>query len=477
MILPISLPTLLGTTNLWGHAQEDREAIRNAHDLSLFTQARNASAHPLPVAHRHRFFVAPLDILVTAANGRKRFHLIEMNGTGLGGLTNLPLTAIQAILDSLAEIPGMLPGPNPLVLIGVSGKEANDKPRANRLLYEKVLYAEAISQGFTRKGVMAEVLSPDLFPSSSQPGRPTIVLGYMKDFYPHLQRDGDRLTLRGRPVDAVVNDRFFLNILQYLKKPIRLDQMLVANRSFAAGADKGIAISLLNEFMETHGAQFPSVAAHTPFARAESREALLGVVRQWLREKRQPVLIKPRGTGLGHGIEFFLDPDEPVASIEAKIQNAISRTEEFYGIAGGAFPFSLFPFIDTCTIQNPAHRFDGHKYELRIVVYREGDSLFAAPSIMKVSCERFERESVSRQMLINNITSGAEQTATAGIHYMLPLCHEETLELLGIQPEQLMELCRFATAYVASVLARLDSIPAAASSTEEMALLLSKGQR
>ena len=33
-----------------------------------------------------------------------RFHLLEMNGTGIGGLTNLPEASIEAVLTSFSEM-------------------------------------------------------------------------------------------------------------------------------------------------------------------------------------------------------------------------------------------------------------------------------------------------------------------------------------------------------------------------------------
>jgi hypothetical protein len=457
VIFPISLPTLLGTSTLLGHPQESRESIREAQDLSLYEELREVSAYLLPASHRHKFYVAPLDILVTEAQGKKRFHPIEINGTGIGGLTNLPMPSIQAILDSFAEIPAALQNLAPLILIGISGKESRHKPRMNRLLYEKLLYAEALSGGFSRAGSQAEVLSLDTF--VKQMGsvgwkirKPTIVLGYMKDFYSYIRVEERRLFLHAIPVDAVINDRFFANISQYLHRDIDLSKIFVANRCFSAGSDKGIAISILNDFMLKHTEQFPSVAPYTRVVRAENREVLFENIVRWLREYKKPLLIKPQGTGLGHGIEFFLDIEETESGILKKIDNAIQNTEELYGLSGGAFPFSLFEFIDTCTIQEKTHAFFGHKYEVRIVTYREKNKLYAIPSIVKMSCQRYDEHHTSRQMLINNITSGAEETASSGIRYMLPLCRRDTLELLGIPMEQLVELCQFATSYIGSVL-------------------------
>lgn len=68
------------------------------------------SSYPLRSASQDDLFcVAPLDILVTEEHGPKRFHLIELNGTGIGGLTNLSSNAVSAVLESLYQMAQRLP--------------------------------------------------------------------------------------------------------------------------------------------------------------------------------------------------------------------------------------------------------------------------------------------------------------------------------------------------------------------------------
>jgi len=176
---------------------------------------------------------------------------------------------------------------------------------------------------------------------------------------------------------------------------------------------------------------------------------------RWLRLGLRPV-IKPHGTGIGHGIEFFLDRNEPEASVIRRIDESLRTTEEYYAAVGGAFPYTVCEFIDSDVIQEDGHRLDGHKYELRVVVYRDGLSLKACPTIAKVASTRFDAGNANRDNLINNITNSAVTTKTDGTEFMLPLCCEETLQVLGISTEELEELCRVATQYVRHA---IDEIP------------------
>src|SRR5262245_32244309 len=98
----VSLETLIGAAPLLGHKLEDRSGIRDAQDAALIQKLQAVSSVRLRDASQQDLFcVAPLDVLVTGGYGRKQFHLIEINGTGIGGLTNLPGSAVSGVLDGL----------------------------------------------------------------------------------------------------------------------------------------------------------------------------------------------------------------------------------------------------------------------------------------------------------------------------------------------------------------------------------------
>jgi hypothetical protein len=126
-------------------------------------------------------------------------------------------------------------------------------------------------------------------------------------------------------------------------------------------------------------------------------------------------------------------------------------------VKGGAFPYTICEYIDACTVPDPSHPLFGHKYELRVVVYRDGNSLRACPSIVKIARQRFDASCVQRSMLINNITPSSDETMLPGYHFTLPLCRRDTLERLGISEKQMAAVCRFCTAYVEYVLDHIDA--------------------
>jgi hypothetical protein len=459
--LTMSLETVIAASPMLGHLLEDRSGIRNRQEPELVDLFREAGTIELSNSEQqHLFLVAPLDLLVVEVDGRKQFHITETNGTGIGGLTNLPLDVVATVLDGLTEMAMRLPEPNALVLVAISGMESNKNPRHNHLVHEKMLYAEALKRGFEKRGHQAKVLTMAQLendPKAIYTDQPTIVLGYIKELLNSLgmNRDG-RLHLFGRPVDGAVNDRFCLNVLSRFGHQVDMTRFATMNRCFVAGADKGKAYELLNEFAaQNKNDHFP---ARIKFSRASNRPALIAAVLNWMREGRKAV-IKAQGTGLGHGIEFFLDPEEAVDSIIEKIDHSIKVTEAYYGAIGGAFPYTICEFIDTCTVPRNGHPLFGHKYEIRVIVYRDGTTLRALPGITKISSQGYDADKSDRLSLINNITTSAEAKKRQGTDFMLPLCNAETLEILGITNEQMKEICAFCSSFVRYILDQVQATP------------------
>jgi len=457
----VSMETLIGAAPFLGHRLEDRGSIRDAQDWSMVRKLQALTSRRLrSLSQRHLFSVAPLDVLVTCEHGNKQFHIIEINGTGIGGLTNMTGDAVSSVLEAFSDMAQALTEPAPLVLVASSGKECEQAPRLNKLVHEKVLYAEALKRGFDYAGRRAEVFAmPALVQDASSfpSDRPAIVLGYMKEFLDHLQLDGaGRLRLFGRPVSAAVNDRFCLNVMHHFGHRVDLRQLWTMNRGFLAGADKGVAYRLLDDYLRrSPSAHFPD---GVPCERVFKRDALIATIMSWIRRGKKAV-IKPQGTGLGHGIEFFLDASEGEETVIERVDRSLKTTEEYYRIRGGALPYTVCEYLDTCTIKRPEHPLNGHKYELRIVVYRDGGFLRPFPSIVKIASEAYDAAKPSHLALINNITTSAQAKKTAGAEFMLPLANRETLELLGLSWDELVDLCRGATGYLRHVLDKVEDEP------------------
>jgi hypothetical protein len=287
--------------------------------------------------------------------------------------------------------------------------------------------------------------------------QPVVVLGYMKEFLKFLRADDEgKLSLFERQVHAAVNDRFCLNLLHRFDQQIDLEAFQTMNRCFLAGGDKGITYALLNDYLDT----YPQQGMPTPirFERVWDRDALIAAVRSELRQGRKTV-VKPQGTGHGDGIEFFVSATEDAQSIVSRLDRSIRLTEDLYGLPGGAFPYTVCEFVDSLSIQREQHPLFGHKYELRVAVYRDGMKLNAFPSIIKISSEKYDKEAPTYLSLINNITASSHAKNKAGVEFMLPLANRQTWELLGLATEDVVSLCAALTGFTRYLLDQVQDQP------------------
>ena len=151
------------------------------------------------------------------------------------------------------------------------------------------------------------------------------------------------------------------------------------------------------------------------------------------------------------GLSFFWRRGSREESIVAKVDASLAFVADRYDFQGGGLPYTICDYLDTARVPDESHSLYGHKFELRVVVYRDGEWLRAFPSIAKVCCRRYDGGAVDRSMLINNVTASSTATRQAGREYVLPLANERTLSMLGIEEAVLMELCQYCVGYVSHV--------------------------
>jgi hypothetical protein len=145
------------------------------------------------------------------------------------------------------------------------------------------------------------------------------------------------------------------------------------------------------------------------------------------------------------------------------VDAAIAAVTLKYDMACGGLPFTVCEFLDTAIVRQPGtvcHVLSGHKFELRVVVYRQGMELLAYPSIAKVAHEQYNPNNPSdKSSLINNITFSAKEVSKCGSEFMLPLSSRRTLELLGITQAELTELSSYCTHFVRHVINTVQDCP------------------
>lgn len=434
----ISLETLREVSTLLGRPLPDPWEPGGRHDPSLLpARFREAEAHAAwPVLAGDRtgaFYYGSVDLLpVREGDGSVGYQILELNGTGVGGLGRLPGPLLRAVLRELWELPRTLPEEPPLVLCTIASA-------ATRTVGERILIAQALKEGLrAQRGRSEIVVLGESPPGDRLPrDRPLVVLTeYARR---GLMAEDGELRLHGRRVDAIVRDLHCQHVLDLFPGRLDASAFLGINRIFPVSTSKARTYGIYNAFLATH----PNRLLRRPvrFEVADDREALDRMVRDML-DGGCSVVIKPHAAGAGRGIAF-LHPSDAAAELEAALDRAVADAPR---VSGRVFPYTVCELLDCPTIERPGHPLLGHRYELRIVVFRVGTTLRAFPTVCRVSGWRYDSAWSDRRMLLNTMSRSLESQSNGSC--ALPLCHPATLDALGLSPDTLVELCDAAAAFV-----------------------------
>lgn len=462
----IDMTTLIEASPLLGHRLEDRTRLRLAQDERLgqwFLDEGKSNVSQWQADHQG-FSFGCIDFLVDVTETGKRFIPIEFNGTGTGGITNILGAAFQELADELQDLIPHLPRNaysdkhflgkhSPIILMPYY--------HPSRLIFEKIMLAQALKKGFQKHlgagaltGLSQFLEHPEWTPE------PLVMISPLKDVMNTLTIDTElnQITLCGRPVVASFHDVFLQNFLDQLKTNPSVDfnlllkHFLPINSFYPLCSDKSLINQQFNRFFSQW--QHPALPNAFPtsigFEQCNTEQSLIdGIYRKCMNAEK--CLIKPHGGGIGTGIEFFMTPHTK-EEIQQKIQASQAAMIKTYGNASKAYPYTLCDYIDAATIQKQNHPLKGHKFELRIVVYRRKNWIKAFPTHVKISAEAYDPAINSKTMLMNNHVGGSDPRHSA--QFRLPLCHQETLEILEVSEEEMLAICQMSTAFVADLFSR-----------------------
>lgn len=451
--ITMNIATLVGAAGLFGHALEDRRRIAHRQEPDLVDRVVIGSATLLsPAARKVPFLAAPMDILpYRMADGRRACQLLELNGSGMAGMLNMPYRVVSMILGYMEQFAQSIANKDPLILVSFSGDPKEGKE--NKMIHEKMLYADALVRGFFKAGKLAEVLAlPDLEQGVALPeSGPTIVLGFTRQILKKLKVVDGKVTLKGRVVNVAVNDRLTRSMAKrYGHHNLVAQGLLSLNASYDAGADKHVAYGHLNDFLAKQ--KKGSVCQPVDFEMAKEGKELRAAVLRRLREGKATV-IKPQGTGHGDGIDFIF-PDYSEFDAVAAVERSIATIKAKYSLRNSGFPYTVCSYIDALTVDRPNHHLHNHKYELRVIAFRDGNTIKACPSIAKMAGMPWNPGEIRREMLINNLNADYRDQGHR-LDYVLPLLNRETLDILGYEIQDLIDLCQFATGFVCHLMDEL----------------------
>jgi hypothetical protein len=428
----LTAETLRQTSSLLAQALPQHDGER-PQDLQLlprrFCTPQDADAWPK--LQGRGFFYGSVDFLPVRTPEGLAWQLLEFNGTGVGGLLRLPGPVLDAVLGELSALPSRLPSREPLIVCTVASK-------ARRTIIERIMIAQAIKAGLEARHGRAEiVVVPRGDIDLKLPDGPLVVL--LGQALAGLRARDGRVWLLGRQIDAIVRDLHCQHVRDCFPNQLDADSFVGVNDLYDICASKAKTYAAYNRFVDTHASRcaLRRVDVEITDDQAGLRDSVARVL-----ARGRGVVIKPHAGGGGRGIAF-LHPSDSAERVSAEIESALGDQP---GASSRGFPYVTCEMIDCATIEHTGHPLFGHRFELRILVFRIRDSLRAFPTLCRVAGSPYDPSWEDRRMLINTMMRSIASRPAA--ECALPLCNSDTLATIGMTIEQLVALCDAATAFV-----------------------------
>lgn len=446
----LSLSTFLALAPLLGASLEDRSSVRLQQDETLSFQLLQSSGVRLPPSvERRRLVLASFDVLVEQHPGRTRFFPVELNGTGVGGLTNCHPALLRLVERSLDE---HVVGPSAPLTWLVPYASSRPSAQLNHLFHERALLAQALVDRLVAEHGRGRVSTARQLLDGSRidPNEPLVVLAAGAPLLSQVHVVDGALLLGSRRLDAVLHDSVWARLDAALGGQLGVGALAPLNDLDPVTTSKAAMYAVWNQLVaDGVDAAFPPLSHRTCADLPELESVVTAAL-----EAGQPVVVKPLACGLSRGIDFFLDRRE-LPTVGARLAASVASAAELHdGHGEFAFPYTVCEWVDATPIRAPAHALDGHKFELRCFVVRDGDTVRTLPAVAKVSSQRYDRDQLERAMLLNTVGVSRELSGRSGGEHLLALTAPSTLALLGLTPDQLAQLAAFASRFVVEALAR-----------------------
>lgn len=454
--LKISLSTILELSTLMGLTFYDNTRICEAQQENIYKELQEQTNIDLYNSEQKKYYAfGCLDFLVYEEGGEKKYSFIEFNGTSVGGLTRLPLNILDTLLYELSEMCIYTNDKIPVLIIPYWVKTTDYGAPIYKAFHERILKAEYLKRGLQKNygdGIILP-LSQIIEAKTFKPDIPTVVMGHINDFIKVFQCIDDRLCIYDQPISLSILDYTCSKIYRRYCERIKPDSFLPVNAIYTFGADKGIQYASFNEFIKTQ--QFTGFDVPIKYELAHSRDELIASVLRKINQGEK-VLIKPYATGTGTGIEFFTK-QEPEKDIIDRIDNSINIVKAFQGDELWMYPYTICEFINACTVSDPEHSKYKHKYELRVFVYRQNNTLKAFPCYAKIASKAYDESISDRLMLLNTVSVSSTLNVGTVDDFALALCNVKNLHALGLTTENLCEVSAFAVNFIRCIIDNVDN--------------------
>lgn len=439
--LYVSFSTILELSPILGLNLIEFKNIRDAQDQNMLEEIIEETTIMIENSSKlDDYYFGCLDYLVYEENNKKYYSFLEFNGTTSVLFSTIPLKTLDKMLMGLSECVQNIKDSVPVVMIPISTVPNKHGFIISKFYHERMLIAEYLKRGLQKYFGRGKIVNlKDLLRQNSfNPSEPTIVMGHINEFSQIFKCIDERLCIFEQPISLSIQDRTCHKIFTEYQGKIKEDAFIVVNGIYSFGGNKAQAYYMHNSFIENN--YFKGFDKPICFEIANTKEELITKVIQKVRDGKQ-IVIKPCALGSGKGLCFFLN-NESTDEIVEKIESSIKSSE---GIQSNnwIYPYTICDFVDAAVIDNHEHPRKGHKFELRIFVYRENNKLKAVPSLVKIAPRIYNQAELDSLMLLNNVSVSSAQNLGTVDDFTMPLNNNETLKTIKLTVDDLKDISAF----------------------------------
>jgi hypothetical protein len=452
----LNLSSLIEVSPLLGFPFGRNDEIRSKQNISLALDIQKNTSVKILDNLRKNFYFGTLDFISYKTQNKRKFKLLEFSGTGSGGTSAISLFAFNTILHQLTGISDYIYESKPLILLAYTDSQSLNSSLPRKFIYERFFFAQAIKTSLQNKYRSASIATLPEIVNSNQLNyhSPLIIIGFMKDFMKHIKYEKDGLKFKGHKITAILNDSLCNAIFNHYDIIDSHNNVYLLNEIFRLSGNKGQVYKLNNELIKNNSDFI--LSSKTDFTYCYDQNELIQKTYELCKSGKQ-IVIKPLGGAVGMGIDFFLS-QLTKKEISIRVQKSIKEIKGFLGPHSKIFPYTISEYIDYDKIDNIHHPLNGYKYELRIVVYIDGNVIKAFPSLVRVAGEVYNPNNFSKHMLFSYASLADSKITVPKQNFMLPLSNFDTLNLIDLSPEELEKLCLYSTHFIQYAIQNLKTI-------------------
>ena len=355
-----------------GYKQSSLKSLRDSQDHDLTSKLVRLSSQYLYFRNLNKlqdpnFFAGSVDFIIGEREGKRKFYVVEAQGTSGSYFSSLPQTFWQMANDSILESLLFTKSKKPFILI--------THPEEDEAYYEKFCVAQNLRQTFLSKGFdKCCLIGVEEISRKEKLGYPTIALGSYDDILPKLTASKNRVFFDKNPIDMLIGSE----VLSHLKKTTVRSTFIDSKTVIV-----NILCSVIDDRFLTYRA-VDSISDQLSTFEVEPMKWRVGYdfddtvkAAENALEEFDSIIITPHGGGYFHGTELI----SKLEDVRAKLRRSLRLFKNHDILKIDPYPYTISKTIETgSALWHAAEPL----FDIRVFIGRSGSRVLPLGAVLRV---------------------------------------------------------------------------------------------